>query len=161
MVHNNYFPSWWQFLHQCLMNQHTYFVMTWYELLWLNLMRPSDAYICIHTLTTIGSDNGLSPGQCQAIIWTSARILLIGPLGINFSGILIRIQTFSYTKIHLKMPSAKWRPFCLGLNVLTRMRGYLDNSPTSGHQVSDYTSYSCFVVRHWFRGQYKDAILPA
>ena len=32
-------------------------------------------------LTTIGSDNGLSPGQPQAIIWTNAGILLIGHLG--------------------------------------------------------------------------------
>ena len=34
---------------------------------------------------SIGSDNGLSPDQCQAIIWTNAGILLIGPLGTNFS----------------------------------------------------------------------------
>ena len=54
----------------------------------------------------------------QAIIWTNAGILLIGPLGTNFSEIWIRIQTFSLKKIHLKMSSAKWRLFCLGLNVL-------------------------------------------
>ena len=29
----------------------------------------------------IGSDNGLSPGRRQAIIWTNAGILLIGSLG--------------------------------------------------------------------------------
>ena len=45
-------------------------------------------------------------------------MLLIGPLGTNFSEILIGIQTFSFKKTHLKMSSAKWRPFCLGLNVL-------------------------------------------
>ena len=45
--------------------------------------------------------------------------MLIGPLGTNFSEILIGVQTFSSKKMHLKMPSAKWRPFCLGLNVLT------------------------------------------
>ena len=28
----------------------------------------------------IGSDNGLSPDRHQAIIWTNAGILLIGPL---------------------------------------------------------------------------------
>ena len=33
----------------------------------------------------LGSDNGLSPGRRQAIIWTNAGILLIGPLGTNFS----------------------------------------------------------------------------
>ena len=64
-------------------------------------------------------DNGLSPERRQAIIWTNAGILLIGPLGTNFSEILIEIYTFSFKKRHLKMSSGKWRPFCLGLNVLT------------------------------------------
>ena len=68
--------------------------------------------------TTIGSDNGLSPERHQAIIWTSAGILLIGPLGTNFSEILIEIYTFSFKKIHLKMLYGKWQQFCLGLNVL-------------------------------------------
>ena len=31
---------------------------------------------------------------------------------------IIEIYTFSFKKIHLKVPSGKWRPFCLGLNVL-------------------------------------------
>ena len=75
-------------------------------------------HICIGKLTTIGSDNGLSPGRRQAIIRTIARILLIGPLGTNFSEILIWIQTFSFKKMHLKMSSAKWRLSCLGLNVI-------------------------------------------
>ena len=75
-------------------------------------------HICVVKQTFIGSDNGLSPGRLQAIIWTNAGILLIGPLGTNFSEILIGIQTFSVKKMHLKMLSAKWRPFCLGLNVL-------------------------------------------
>ena len=74
-------------------------------------------HICVGNLTIIGSDNGLSPDRRQAIIWTSAGSLLIGPLGTNFSEILIGIQTFSFTKMHLKM-SAKWRPFCPSLNVL-------------------------------------------
>ena len=76
-------------------------------------------HICVADLATIGSDNGLSPVRRQAIIWTNAGILLIGPLGTNFSETLIIIQTFSLKKTYLKMWSAKWRPFCLGLNVLT------------------------------------------
>ena len=75
-------------------------------------------HICVGKLTIIGSNNGLSPGRRQAIIWTSAGILLSGPLGTNFSEILIEIQTFSLKEIRLKMSSAKWCPFCLGLNVL-------------------------------------------
>ena len=75
-------------------------------------------HICISKLTIIGSDNGLSPGRRQAIIWTNAGILLIRPLGTNFNEMLIEIRTFSFMKMHLKVSSGKWRPFCLGLNVL-------------------------------------------
>ena len=78
-------------------------------------------HICINKLTIIGSDNGLSPGRCQAIIWTNAGILLIRTLGTNFSEILGEIHSFSFSKTHLKMSSAKWRLFCPGLNVLTKM----------------------------------------
>ena len=66
----------------------------------------------------IGSDNGLSPDRRQAIIWTNAGLLLIGPLGTNFSEILIEILTFSFKKMHLKVLFVKRRPFCLCLNIL-------------------------------------------
>ena len=75
------------------------------------------AHICVGKLTIIGSDNDLSPGRRQAIIWTNAGIFLIEPLGTNFSEILIRIQTLLFKKMHLKMSSAKRRLFCLGPNV--------------------------------------------
>ena len=77
-------------------------------------------YICVVKLTSIGSDNGLALTRRQAIIWTNDGILLIGPLWTNFIEIFIGIQTFSFKKMHLKMSSAKWRPFRLGLNVLRR-----------------------------------------
>ena len=44
-------------------------------------------HICGDKLTNIDSDD-LSPGWRQAIIWTNAGILLIGPLGTNLSEIL-------------------------------------------------------------------------
>ena len=78
-------------------------------------------HLWISKLTSIASDNGLSPGRRQAIIWTNAGILLIGPLGTNFREILSEIHTFSFKKMRLKMSSGKWRPFCLGLNVLNRI----------------------------------------
>ena len=71
-------------------------------------------YICISNLTIIGSDNGLLPGRRQAISWTNAGILLFRTLGTNFSEILSEIYTFSFMKMHLKMLSAKWQPFCSG-----------------------------------------------
>ena len=75
-------------------------------------------HTCVSKLTIIGSDNGLSHGQRQAIIWTNARILLIGPLGTKFNEISITIHAFSFKKINLKMSPGKRLPFCLGLNEL-------------------------------------------
>ena len=72
-------------------------------------------HICVSDLTSIGSDNGLSPGRRQAIIRTNAGILLIRPLGTNFSEFLVEILIFSFKKMRLKVSSAKRRPFCLGL----------------------------------------------
>ena len=77
-------------------------------------------HLCVSKLTSIASDNGLSPGRRQVIIWTNARILLIGPLRTNFSEILCEIHTFSFNKMRLLMSSGKWRPFCLGLNVFIK-----------------------------------------
>ena len=54
--------------------------------------------ICVGNQTIIGSDNGLSPGRHQAIIWTNAGILSIGPLGTNLSEILAEIIAFSLRK---------------------------------------------------------------
>ena len=73
-------------------------------------------HLCVVKLATIGSDNGLSPGRLHAIIWTNAGILLIRTLGTNFSEILGEIHSFSFKKMRLKMSSAKWRLFGLGLN---------------------------------------------
>ena len=108
------------------------------ELLWLRSLRSTNpiprkhgklwktllthcgrvTHICVGNLTIIGPDNGLPPGRRQAIIWTNAGILLIEPLRTNFSEISIEIHTFSFKEMHFKMSSGKWRPSCLGLNVL-------------------------------------------
>ena len=75
-------------------------------------------HICVSKLTIIGSDNGLSPGWRQAIIYTNAGLISIRPLGTHFSESLIKIQNLSFTKMHLKISAAKWQPSCCGLNVL-------------------------------------------
>ena len=85
-------------------------------------------HICVSKLTTIGSDNGLSPGRRQAIIWTNARILFIRTLGTNFSEILGKIHSFSFKKMHLKMSSAKGRLFSLGLNELRGSKFQMNGS---------------------------------
>ena len=74
-------------------------------------------HICVGKLTIIGSDNGLSPGRRQAIIWTIAGILLIGSLGTNLGNFNrnsnIFIQENAFENVVCKMAS-----ICLGLNVL-------------------------------------------
>ena len=55
-------------------------------------------HICVGKLPIIGSDNGLSPERRQAIIWTNAGILLIGPFRTNSSEILIEIRAFQLKK---------------------------------------------------------------
>ena len=57
----------------------------------------------------------------QAIIWTKAVSLSIGPSGTNFSQITFEIQTFSFKKMHFKMSSRKYWPFCLNLSVLNEL----------------------------------------
>ena len=93
-------------------------LLHWKWFVSVNSLRPSG----VSKLPTIGLDNGLLPGQRQAIIWTNAGILLIGPLRTNFSEILIEIPIFSFKKMHLKESSAKWQPCCLGLSVLTHSK---------------------------------------
>ena len=109
-------------------------------------------HICVGNLTIIGSDNGLSPGRRQAITWTNVGILLIGPLRTNFSGMLIEIHTFSFKKIHLKMSSRKWWPFCLGLNVLTSMRftGILFRNDVNHYNMCEnYTIVMTMTFPQW------------
>ena len=107
-------------------------------------------HICVGNLTIIGPDNGLSPGRRQAIIWTNPGILLIGPWGTNFSEILIGIHTFSFKKIHLRMSSAKWRPFCLGLNVLTHLplAFYICLAELSHHWFESWP-VACSAANHY------------
>ena len=64
-------------------------------------------HVCVGNLIIIGSDNGFLPGGLQGIIWTNVGTLLIGRIGTNFSEMLIEIHIFSFTKMHLKMSSAK------------------------------------------------------
>ena len=103
-------------------------------------------HICVSDLTSICSDNSLSPARRQAIIWTNAGILLIGPWGRNFSEILIGIQIVSFKKMPLEMSSAKWRPSCLGLNELTHEQ--LKAGGCNKLMVSDIMTADAQVLRH-------------
>ena len=88
---------------------------------------------------SIGSVNGLSPIQRQAIIWTNAGLLPIGPLGTDFSEILIKYKRFIYENafeiIFREMAAILW-----GDELTADVpRGFIDsfiNRPAIGIQSS-------------------------
>ena len=63
-------------------------------------------HLCVSQLTIISSGNGLYFGRRRAIIGANAGLLLVGPLGPNFSEILIQFHSI---KMHFKMSSGKRR----------------------------------------------------
>ena len=81
------------------------------------------ACTCASKLNIIASDNGLSSGRRQAIIWNTPGILLIWPIGTYFIEMLIEIHTFSFKKIHMKISSVKSRPFYFDFDVLNEECG--------------------------------------
>ena len=94
-------------------------MLTWLRLLKSFLVEDKDPlthlplvpHICIKELDQYWFGNGLSPEWRQAIIWTNAAFMSIRPSGTNFSEILIKIQNFLFMEMHLKMTSAKLRPW--------------------------------------------------
>ena len=103
-------------------------------------------HICIGKLIIIGSDNGLSPDRRQAIIWTNAALLSIGPLRTYFSENLIKMQQFSLKKMHVKMSSAKWRLSCLSLNVLMHWMWLFCYGFHISHSIPDMCSCCIYCL---------------
>ena len=96
-----------------------------YELTSASEVTLEDKINLLSKLTIIGSDNGLSPGQPQAVIWTNAVILLIQTLVTDFSEILSEIHIFSFNKsenIFCEMVA-----ILLGLNVLDKSYAFTKN----------------------------------
>ena len=83
----------------------------------------------VSEVTIIGSDNCLSPGRRQAIIWNNAENIITCTIRNKLQRTLNRNWYFSFKKIQLKMESGKWRPLCVDLNglinkdQLTEMQG--------------------------------------
>ena len=93
----------------------------------------------------IGSNIGLSPIRCQAIIWTNTGLLLIEVVGTYFIEIWIKIQQFSLKKINFNLPFAIWRPLCLDINMLKRIYEAGNVRLT----CSTWELYVCLTFRHY------------
>ena len=103
-------------------------------------------HICVTKLTIIGSNNGLVLGWHQAISWTKAGILLIGPPGTNFNEILIEIYTFSFKKMHLTMSSGKWQ-FANFSNIFLK-RNLLDLLEINWWSNTVDACYGLVLIKH-------------
>ena len=107
--------------------------------------RPGRKYVSVNKVN-IGSDNDLASVWHQAVLWTNVGVLLLEPLGTNFSEIWNKVQTYSYKKMSLKMLSAKWWSFCL--KVTSCYQTWCD-SHRSTHSGSPLNKSIFFYIYKW------------
>ena len=100
-------------------------------------------HICVSRLTIIGSYTVCRMVGAMPFSQTNATILLIRTLWAYSSEILSEINAFLFTfnKMHMKTSCAKWRSFCLGLNVLTRKQWRRWSKP-----VLDQATLCCILA---------------
>ena len=103
----------WQIDGTLLFHWHSAQIIRWVNLCLTHWGRVT--HICVSKLTIIGSDNSLSLGRRQAIIWTSAGICY-WTLGNKFQWTLNKIYTFSLKKAIWKCrPAILSRPQCVSV----------------------------------------------
>ena len=104
-------------------------------------------HICVSNLNIIGWDNGLVPTMPQAIIWTNAVILLIGPPG-NFNWkSYIFIQEKAFKNVINKMAGILSQPQCV--NII-----WISGNNNKFHINSSKPGDALFLSKpchHWFR----------
>ena len=77
---------------------------------WPHWVQPT--HICVGSLITISSDNGLASRHYLNQRWNIVNLTLRNKLQGNFD----RDSNIFIWKMRLKVSSAKWQPFCRGLN---------------------------------------------
>ena len=111
---------------------------------------------------SIGTGKGLSPVRHQDITWTNADLLSIVPLGANFSEILIRIQSFSFKNMCLKISQRKFPSGDLLIYLISRLIWYVCYAmqakcwlPYSGHKTNNqcnrvwHNTLPPYAASHW------------
>ena len=105
-------------------------------------------HIYVSKLTISGSDNVLSPGRRHAIIWTKDGILLIGPLGTNFSDILIYyscifIQKNAFENVVWKMAAILSGPQCVKPEFVSHATHNSKWQRSERYMIQDYSLTQC------------------
>ena len=113
-------------------------------------LRP-ETYVCVKKLTIICSENGLSPGRRQAIIWTNAGVLIIGPFGRKFQWNIYRNsymfwQYDVFENVVWKMAAILSRLQCVkSFSITCGNRKWSDGTSTCSIQ----TKMATFCTRHF------------
>ena len=110
-------------------------------------------HICISKLTIIGSDNGLLPSRHQAIGWTSAGVLLIGPLRTSFSEILSEIHIFSLKNGSNFVPARGGWGCEISCGGHHRQRGKTTMGSALDEAALDFTQILAYLVHNMSRSQ--------
>ena len=119
-------------------------------------------HICVNKLTSIGSDNGLSPGRRQAIIWTNVGILLLRTLGTIISEILTEIDIFAFTKntfenVVWEMAAILYRPQCFNVfpvSIGTDIKWNIDRILIAWLHIPWHQNRSCFLFIYYQNSQF-------
>ena len=82
-------------------------------------LRSGDAFVCHWSGSSLVQVMACRLFGAKPFTWTNGAILSIGHLGTNFGEFYLKFKHFRWIKMHSKMSSAKWRPFCLGLDVVS------------------------------------------
>ena len=115
-------------------------------------------HICVSKLATIGPYNGLSPCWRQAIIWTNARIMLLGPSEIIFIWILIAIHTF-YSRKYIwkvvrKLAATFSQPQCVKLSFVHSISSLYSNPAKSLSSIASRPVVNRFEILHRAQQRY-------
>ena len=85
----------------------------------LNSLRPGDAQMRSNILKPLLVKNKWLVAWSAPSHYLNQWWNIVNSNLTNSSEVVSEIRTFAFRKMHLKMLSAKWGPFCLGLNVST------------------------------------------
>ena len=109
--------TWYLILFQAASTDRPFSISSYTPSNMINLLRPSDLYMRHLTMPSLVQTMACRLLRAEPLFEPMLDYCILEPEK-QTSEFLSEIHTFSFKKMHLQMSSAKWRQFCLGLNVL-------------------------------------------
>ena len=113
---------------------------------------PLVPHICVRELGQYWFRWWLVAYSASSHYWNQCWVIVNWTLSTNFNEIWIEIQHFSFMKMHLKISSAKWRPFCPGSEeLMLRMSPLLTSLLVPPRHVRTLTGFSPWPIEDALR----------